>query len=117
MLDYEEIPERPGWGAPQTTWGPGLDRGAMLWCPYDTDRDMYGCEWTLDVTVEDGTGRSAEKRVTVVPDCPVDDPGASYVPPEDEQAVCRCECAANYDSRDCNDLDPYRDRAPVCTAP
>jgi hypothetical protein len=118
--------ERPGWAEPvihdPTDLGSVIAAGPNInsCAPNEGGRDMYGCEWILQVTAEDFAGRLAERHLTVLPDCPVEDPGTvpKNVGPADEQASCRCECAANFAARgDCDDLEPYRDRAPVCTAP
>lgn len=113
---YREIADRPGWGEVPT--GPSaftvLAAGSNLpACHNYEDRDMDGCEWILDVTVEDRNHRSAQDSFPVNITCPEDDPGADG---DDERLECECECAARFDTRDCNDLSVWEDAVPVCQA-
>jgi hypothetical protein len=114
---YMTMMDRPGWGHVPT--GPNaftvLAAGSNLpACHNYAARDMDGCGWILDVTVEDREGRSARSTFGVSLTCPEDDPGATR---DDERAECECECAARYDTRDCNDLSIWENAPPVCEAP
>jgi len=111
---FVELEDRPGWAEVPT--GPNaftvLAAGANLpACHNYEDRDMDGCSWILDVTVEDRDGRSARATFPVDVTCPEDDPGAER---EDERLECECECAARFDERDCQDLTAWQDVPAVC---
>lgn len=111
---FLELDDRPGWGGVPT--GPSaftvLAAGANLPACHNYEaRDMDGCDWILDVSVEDRAGRAVSARLPVTLACPEDDPGAER---EDERLECECECAANFDERDCNDLQVWQDAPPVC---
>lgn len=113
---YVAMEDRPGWGNIPT--GPNaftiLAAGSNLpACHNYATRDMDGCSWLLDVTVEDRGGLSVRKTFNVGLTCPEDDPGAMR---EDERAECECECAARFDTRDCDDLSIWQDVEPVCEA-
>lgn len=112
---FVELPDRPGWGEVPT--GPSaftvLAAGSNLpTCHNYEDRDMDGCDWILDVTVDDRAQRAARATFPVSITCPDDDPGAER---EDERLECECECAARFDERDCEDLASWQDVPAECT--
>ena len=111
---FEPMADREGWGEVPTgdDEHTALAAGANIPACFNYEaRDMDGCDWILHVTVEDRDGRSAEARFPVRLTCLDEDPGLDD---PDETEICECECAAHYDLRDCNDLEPWRDAPPVC---
>lgn len=106
---FVPIPGRDDWGEVESP--EPLNRAPNVPACFNYfDRDMDDCPWILHVSVEDREGRLAEKRITVTPECMRDDPEAP------DPALCQCECAARYDTREtaCNDLDPWRNAEPRC---
>lgn len=107
-IKYEPIDGRDGWGAPRTVAEDPLDLAPNVPACFNyADRDMYGCEWILEVSAEDLDGRYVEKRFRVVPQCLEGDPNA-------EPGICECECAASYVDGRCDDPESWIDREPVC---
>jgi len=118
-LQYVEMEDRPGWAEPRLRGEQVLDLGPNIpACGSRTfpPRDVSGCEWILEVRARDFADRSVATSFTVFPDCPADDPGTPETEPENEQALCRCQCATGLGVDACNDLDPFRDRVPDCVA-
>lgn len=71
---------------------PGEPSSLVNWanlpaCPMTTaTRDLHGQPYLLRIAVEDGGGKMAEAKLTIVPTC---DPG-----PDGD--LCRCQCAQGY---------------------
>lgn len=111
---FVEMDDRPGWGRVPTGRSEFgiLAAGANIpTCFNYEDRDMDGCAWLLDLTVEDRTGRLARATLPVTMTCPEDDPGAES---SNEKLSCECECGARFDLRDCSDLPSWEGVDPVC---
>ncbi len=105
---YEPMPDRPGWAVPrlindERNMAPNLESCGLDPYPRDTD----GCEWILEVRLEDSRTREilASERLRIMPICPEDDPGDTDVPPELELEQCTCQCAANYTGGRCDKAD------------
>lgn len=116
---YAPMADRPGWAAPveindERNMAPNLEACGFGAYP----RDVANCQWILDVRLEDSATEDvlAEQRRSIIPTCPADDPGDPGVAQELEQALCECQCAANYEAGRCDesDLATYVPPDPVC---
>ena len=116
---YAPMPDRPGWAAPvaiddERNMAPNLETCGFNAYP----RDVADCDWILDIRLEDSATEEvlASVRRAITPVCPADDPGDPGVPAELEQALCDCQCDANYEAGRCDadDLEDYVPPEPVC---